>query len=141
MNESKRILNIAAYKFVEIEDLAELREKLRAKGGQLKLKGSILLSPEGINMFLAGEPEPLRQLLDDLAMDARFKGLEIKESWTPHQPFRRFLVKLKTEIIAFGVDGISPSKYTSPRISATELQSWLQEGRPLKLLDLSLIHI
>ena len=135
MNESKRILNIAAYKFVEIEDLAELREKLRAKGGQLKLKGSILLSPEGINMFLAGEPEPLRQLLDDLAIDPRFEGLEIKESWTPHQPFRRFLVKLKTEIIAFGVDGISPSKYTSPRISATELQSWLQEGRPLKLLD------
>ena len=81
MNESKRILNIAAYKFVEIEDLAELREKLRAKGGQLKLKGSILLSPEGINMFLAGEPEPLRQLLDDLAIDARFEGLEIKESF------------------------------------------------------------
>ncbi len=135
MSENQQVLNIAAYKFVALNDLAELRESLRKTGKKLGLKGSILLSPEGINMFLAGAPQPMQDMLAELRNDPRFADLEVKESWTAHQPFRRYLVKLKKEIIAFGVEGISPEEYTSPRVSAKELQAWLQEGRKVHLLD------
>jgi UPF0176 protein len=44
-------------------------------------------------------------------------------------------VKIKREIIAFGVQGIAPGRYTSPRVSARQLKQWLDEGKPITLLD------
>jgi UPF0176 protein len=45
------------------------------------------------------------------------------------------LVRLKKEIIAFGVEGIDPARRTSPKLSPRELKQWLDEGRPVTLLD------
>ena len=60
------ILNAAAYKFAELTGLPELRERLKAKCRSLGLKGSILLSPEGINLFIAGERAAVEVLLGDI---------------------------------------------------------------------------
>ena len=35
----------------------------------------------------------------------------------------------------FGVPGIDPAKRTSPKLAAKELKQWLDEGRPVTLLD------
>jgi UPF0176 protein len=45
------------------------------------------------------------------------------------------LVRLKKEIISFGVDGIQPGRSTSPKITPATLKKWLDEGRPITLLD------
>jgi UPF0176 protein len=45
------------------------------------------------------------------------------------------LVRIKQEIIAFGVEGIEPAKYTSPRLEPKVLKQWLDEGRPVILYD------
>ena len=50
----KGILNVAAYKFVPLKNLEGLRTELREKCFELGLRGTILLSLEGINLFLAG---------------------------------------------------------------------------------------
>ena len=52
--ESGKFINIAAYKFVAFEQLEERRQTLRGVVDELELKGTILLSPEGINLFIAG---------------------------------------------------------------------------------------
>lgn len=129
------VVNIAAYKFVALERLAERRSEMLALCRQLALKGSILLSPEGINMFLAGSRNSIDSLIVHLREDPCFTDLEVKESFSDYQPFSRMLVKLKNEIIAFGVDGIEPQRETSPRISPHDLKRWLDEGRPVTLLD------
>ncbi|MFM2028979.1 MAG: hypothetical protein RL517_170, partial [Pseudomonadota bacterium] len=51
----KPILNIAAYLFVSLDNLTELRAKILDECNQRQLKGTILLTGEGINMFLAGK--------------------------------------------------------------------------------------
>ena len=51
------------------------------------------------------------------------------------QPFRRMLVRIKREIIAFGVPGIDPAKRTSPKLAPAQLKQWLDEGRKLILYD------
>ena len=47
-----------------------------------------------------------------------FKNLEHKESWASKNPFYRMKVRLKKEIVALGVDGISPTdkvgQYVNP---------------------------
>ena len=50
-------LNIAGYKFVVLDDRDALRQPFKQKCDELGLKGTILLSYEGINIFVAG-PEP-----------------------------------------------------------------------------------
>ena len=132
---SCQILNIAAYKFVPLTNLGERRERLRPFCLELKLRGTILLSPEGINLFVSGTRAAVERLLDELRADAEIGGLEVKESFSDHQPFNRMLVRLKKEIIAFGVEGIDPQNSPSAKIAPTELKRWLDEGRPVTLLD------
>jgi UPF0176 protein len=130
-----KIVNIAAYKFLPLTDLRSLRTRLQTLCKDADLKGSILLSPEGINLFVAGEADSIERLLAELRSWPGLGDLQPKLSETDHQPFRRMLVRLKKEIIAFGVEGIDPSRRTSPKLSAKELKRWLDEGRPVTLLD------
>ncbi len=94
-----------------------------------------MLSPEGINMFLAGSREGIDALLAEVRSIEGLANIEVKESYSIDQPFNRMLVKLKREIIAFGVEGIAPAKRTSPKLPPQELKRWLDEGRPVRLLD------
>ena len=129
------VLNIAAYKFVDLDDLptlrAELREATRAHG----LKGTILLAPEGINLFLAGEAARMEAFLAFLLADARFSGMPIKRSFSDEQPFNRMLVKLKREIITMNRPDVRPARQSAPRVAPRELKRWLDEGRDVVLLD------
>jgi UPF0176 protein len=129
------ITNIAAYKFASLSDLKPLRERLTDHCRASGLKGTILLSTEGINLFIAGSRENVDQLLDELRAIPGLEGLEAKYSESADQPFRRMLVKIKKEIIPFGVEGIDPVRRPSPKLAARELKRWLDEGRPVTLLD------
>lgn len=129
------VLNVACYKFVELDDLESRRRLLRRRCHELDLRGTILLATEGINLFVAGERPSIEGLIECLENELGTGPLETKESFTEYQPFTRMLVKIKREIIAFGVEGISPARYTSKRIAPAELKQWLDEGRPVTLLD------
>lgn len=129
------VVNIAAYKFAQLGGLEKLRDRLRSCCKLAKLRGTIMLSPEGINMFLAGTREGIDELLSQVRGIEGLADIEVKESYSSVQPFSRMLVKLKREIIAFGIEGIEPGERTSPKLPAQELKRWLDEGRPVRLLD------
>ena len=132
---SSAFTNISCYRFAELADLKPLRERLLAFCKARRLKGTILLSTEGINLFIAGEPEKVDELVAELRRIPGLEALQPKHSPSDHQPFSRMLVRIKKEIIAFGVEGIEPAKYTSPRIEAATLKQWLDEGREVVLYD------
>ena len=134
------ILNIAAYQFVDLDNLDQRRQALRDICAHLALKGSILLSKEGINLFLAGTEAAIRAFTDYLCTDPLFVALNMrdvtfKESWSDEQPFSRMLVKLKQEIIPLGDASIRPKAHTAPAISPEKLKAWLDEERDFTLLD------
>ena len=129
------IVNISAYQFASLGDLKPLREHLIAVCRNWGLKGTILLSTEGINLFVAGNGKEINQLLLLLRGVVGLEGLTPKCSESREQPFTRLLVKIKKEIITFGVEGIDPVHNPAPRISAQSLKNWLDEGRSVILLD------
>lgn len=134
------VLNIAAYRFVTLTDLPALRDHLRGVAASRRLKGTVLLAEEGINLFLAGEPDAVREWLAVLTEDARFAGIEVKESLSDTQPFQRLKVKIKREIIRMDHPTIRPEGARAPAVDATTLARWLDAGhddagRPVKLLD------
>jgi len=132
---SPTIVNISCYKFVELDQLPERKAAIRHRAVELNLKGTVLLSSEGINLFVAGPQQAIRDFVEFLREDPAFSDLQPKESINDYQPFNRMLVKIKQEIIAFGIDGVAPTVRTSPKLSAAELRQWLDEGRKVHLLD------
>jgi UPF0176 protein len=131
-----RIVNIAGYQFAPLADLPALRQNLLTQCKASELKGTILISGEGINLFVAGGQPQVEALLETLRSIDGLATFSPKLSISDQQPFNRMLVKIKKEIIAFGVPGIEPARRTSPKIPPRELKRWLDEGRPVKLLDI-----
>jgi UPF0176 protein len=134
------VLNISAYLFTRIDDLQELQARLRTRAVDAELKGTVILAEEGINLFLAGETDPLRGFIDDLRSDVRFAALTTKESWSDDQPFRKMLVKVKREIIRMDRPAIRPETGRAPVVAPATLRRWLDqgvddEGRQVMLLD------
>ncbi len=122
------IVNIAAYKFVGLPDADDLREPLLARAQALALKGTILLAPEGINLFLAGTAEAIAVFLAQLREDARFADLEVKFSQSEAVPFGRMRVRRKREIIRMDHPTIRPEAGRAPSVAATTLARWLAQG-------------
>jgi UPF0176 protein len=138
------IINLSAYKFVTIESGADWRSRIVERCQSLGLRGTILLAPEGINLFVAGAPEQITTFMEYLRTDALFEGkfadLEFKESVSSAQPFGKMLVKLKREIITMKKPAIRPELGRAPSVGAATLRSWLDqghddEGRPVVMLD------
>lgn len=135
-----RITNIAAYLFVTIEDISGLRSHWLATCQALALKGTILIAPEGINLFLAGRDADIQAFLSEVRADARFAALQVKVSYSEHQPFRRMWVKAKKEIITMKRPLIRPEAGRAPAVEARTLARWLaaghdDENRPVVLMD------
>jgi RluA family pseudouridine synthase len=129
------VTNISTYRFAELTGLKDLREDLKVLCKAWGLKGTILLSTEGINLFVAGAAESIDRLLARLRAIRGLEDLSPKVSLSDAQPFNRMLVRLKKEIISFGVEAVRPVDYTSPKIAPRELKRWLDEGKPVTLLD------
>ncbi|MEI2418347.1 sulfurtransferase [Orrella sp. JC864] len=134
------VVNIAAYKFVTLQDAAELRAPLLERAQALALKGTVLLAPEGINLFLAGARAQIDAYLAYLRQDPRLADLQAKYSLSDEAPFKRLRVKLKREIIRMDRPAIRPQAGRAPSVPAQTLARWLAQGsddagRPLALLD------
>lgn len=128
-------INISTYLFTPLSGLDDLREMLRRTCRQGELKGTIILSPEGINVFVSGTRGSIDDLRSELRNIPGLEGLRPKESMSQSQPFRRMLVKIKKEIIAFGIEGINPGRRTSQKLPPRLLKEWIDSGQPLTLLD------
>ena len=123
------VLNISAYLFTRLVDAPDLRRVLRDRALAARIKGTILLAEEGINLFLAGDPQAVRGFVATLRDDPRFADLTAKESWSAEQPFGRLLVKVKREIIRMDHPAIRPEASRAPAVAPATLRRWLDEGR------------
>lgn len=134
------VVNIAAYKFVPLHDLPALRTEMLAQAQAARLKGTVLLAEEGINLFLAGAASDIDAWLQWLRADPRFVELEVKFSHSATVPFRKMLVKIKREIIRMNHPAIQPRAGRAPAVAPATLARWLDQGaddagRPVVMLD------
>ncbi len=99
----------AFYKFTTLDDYRERRQPLLNLCQQHHIKGTILLAAEGINGTISGTRSGIDAIFADLKTDPRFADLEYKESIATKAPFDRLKVRLKQEIVTFGVPTIDPT--------------------------------
>ena len=135
-----KVLNIAAYKFVELDRLPELQTAVHEALQTRAITGTVLLAEEGINLFLAAPSTAIHDFLAWLRQDPRLSDLPVKESWSHAAPFRRLLVKIKPKIIRMNHPAIQPAAGRAPAVDAATLKRWLDcghddTGRPVVTLD------
>lgn len=128
-------LNVAGYKFEPLENLDSVIPEFQNKCDELSLKGSVYLSPNGINFSIAGTEADIDTYIKFMEEDARFKDIPLKKTFSETQPFRRMKVRLKKEIISLGRDDINPSELTGNYISPKELFEMYEKKEDVIVLD------
>lgn len=104
MNPAESPVRVAAfYRFAPVADPQALAERLRARGEDGGIRGSIIIAGEGANGTIAGTPQAVDALFDALRAEPGFAGLAPRFHDAPAMPFARWKVKVKREIVTMGV--------------------------------------
>ena len=129
------VINIAGYKFQSLIDLEDLVPRFQLICDNLELKGSVYLSPNGINFSLAGSEKAIEQYLNFMEEDERFLNIPLKKTYSETQPFRKMKVRPKKEIISLGRDDINPIELTGDYVTPKELYAMYENNEDVIVLD------
>jgi UPF0176 protein len=132
------LVNLGFYRFYQIGDLVALRElrvRLQAICAELQMKGTILIAPEGINAMVSASLASIEAFKDFAREHLGIENPAFKQVHVPNHSFRRMLIKIKKEIIPVGDPTLQPCKQTGKRLTPQELKQWIDEHRPMVLLD------
>nr|AGQ18896.1 putative sulfurtransferase [Candidatus Actinomarina minuta] len=129
------VLNIAGYKFEPLDDVEVLVPEFQSVCNKLELKGSVYLSPNGINFSLGGSEESIQQYVQFMEQDERFLNIPLKKTYSETQPFRRMKVRPKKEIISLGRDDINPRELTGGYVTPQELYTMYENKEDVIVLD------
>jgi UPF0176 protein len=130
------IKNIAGYQFITIEDITSMRLQVQNICDQTHLKGTIFISPEGINLSLAGSGTDIDFAIEQLNSECGFKQLLFNTTYSAVIPFRRLLVKAREELVPTGSALDQADKDDQNYMTSEMLKQWLDEGKDFTLLDL-----
>ena len=108
-NHMNNITVCALYKFVRLENFADIKPSLQKVMEDNAVKGTLLLALEGINGTIAGAQSGIDNVLAFINSDTRLAGVSSKCSFHQDNPFQRTKVKLKKEIVTMGIEGIDPT--------------------------------
>ena len=129
------VVNIAGYKFEPLDDAIDLIPIYQQKCDELLLKGTMLISKNGINFSVAGTKQATDSFIDFIEEDNRFLDIQLKVTYSETQPFRRMKVRLKKEIISLGRKDINPREMTGEKISPEALKKLLDRKEEVLVLD------
>ncbi|HVE43678.1 MAG TPA: rhodanese-like domain-containing protein [Gammaproteobacteria bacterium] len=129
------ILNIAGYRFVSLSDIPQLKISFMTQCQMQDLKGTILLSEEGININLAGEVAKIEAFVAWLNEDTRFAHIRFHQNYSTTVPFRRLRIKQKKEIITLRQPTVDATSTRASSISPHVFKQWLDEKRDMIVLD------
>lgn len=90
------------YKLVPLPEFTTLRDPWKSLMLQQAVKGTVLLTPEGVNGTIAGPVAGVEVLLGAMKNHPSLSDLSWKTSFAPTNPFQRSKVKLKREVIPLG---------------------------------------
>lgn len=97
------------YQFLVLDNLVDLQSQFLQWCDEKQIKGTILIAKEGINANIVGKKEDLEIVIDNIKKTLDYKELDIKYALVKNIPFERMKVKIKHEIITFGIPEADPN--------------------------------
>ena len=110
------------YKFKKINFLKKHKTYLENEISNTSIRGSIIISSEGINGSLAGNSKDISKILKLLKKEFKFTKFDSRSiSTSRFQPFHKAKVKVKKEVVPLGLKINSASKRRNRYLSG---KSW-----------------
>ena len=110
------------YKFKKISSLRKNKNYLENEIFNTSVKGSIILSPEGINGTLGGQNSDIYKITKLLKKTFKFKVFNSSNiSTSRFQPFHKAKIKIKNEVVPLGLKINSENKKLNKYVSG---KSW-----------------
>ncbi len=105
---SEPIRVAALYRFARFEDCAAIRDVLAKVCREHRIRGTLILAPEGINGTIAGSDAGIAAILSEIRALPGCADLDVKLSRAAAMPFHRMKVRVKREIVTMGQPDIDP---------------------------------
>ncbi|HIK38721.1 MAG TPA: rhodanese-related sulfurtransferase [Geminocystis sp. M7585_C2015_104] len=121
------------YRFLPLENLRDLQEKMLTWCNQEGIRGTILLASEGINANIVGERQKLDVVIDQIKKILNCEDIEVKYAPVTDYPFRKMKVKIKREIITFG-PGANPNERVGIYVAAKDWNDLISQP-DVKVID------
>ncbi len=110
------------YKFKKIRSLKKYQLLFQKEISNNNIKGTIILSSEGINGTIAGRIDNINKIIKILKRQFQFKDFDSKNlSKSRFQPFHKGKIKIKNEVVPLGFKINSKNKRLNKYITGT---SW-----------------
>ena len=110
------------YKFKKIKSLKKFRSLFQSEFLNNKVRGTLILSPEGINGTIAGQKKSILKIKKILKKRLRFNKFDSNNhSVSKFQPFHQGKVKIKKEVVPIGLKIDKKSKKQNKYLSG---KSW-----------------
>ena len=116
---------ISFYVFVNLRNIDLKAELIKKKCNENKIKGLIIIAEEGINGTLSGSEKSLDELMYFLTNEICLCQMNIKEAFSKIHAFSRLKVKIKKEIVTFGISEILPYNKTGHYIEPADWNDFI----------------
>ncbi len=134
------LAHTTAYQFLDFDEDETLRRHLLEACERLQLTGNITLAPEGINLSLSGSEDGIGQIEQLLLDESPFKRLQFRRSRIATSPFSKLIVRFRPSLLPIQVDTPVARRQPGTHLPPQQLCQWLDEGRPLRLLDVRNVY-
>lgn len=136
MTNSPAYYVAAFYKFLKLENPAQVQIDLETKADELNIKGLVILGHEGFNSTCSASSEESFIAWKNFICDYfSCPNLFFKDSHSEKAPFRRFKVKIREEIVTTGIPEIMPPEGKNQHLSPEEWNKVLKEENDYVMID------
>tara|TARA_Y100000590_G_scaffold404420_1_gene491935 strand:- start:15297 stop:16244 length:948 start_codon:yes stop_codon:yes gene_type:complete len=133
MNSKLQFKIVSFYQFVNLKDIKNYQKLIYNFCSKNKLRGTIILSNEGINGTIAGIPNKIDEFIKYLD-NLHFSKLNIKESYSLNMPFYRLKIKVKKEIVTMLNESIDSNMPRGKHLNSEEWNN-LINNKDVLVLD------
>ena len=134
MNKKNKFLIYVFYRFVKVNDKKKLKLKIDNYCQDKTIRGTILISDEGINATISGANYDLLQVTKIIKTDLCIRKLNIKINVCNFLPFNRIKVRIKKEIVTIGIKNLDVNKSKAKYLNPSEWNKHLNDHN-VKIID------
>ncbi len=126
---------ITFYRFVKIKNIKKVKNKLDTYLKNKNIRGTILISNEGINGSLSGNINDVENTLKLIKINLKIRKLKSNANNVNFLPFNRMKVRLKKEIVSLGLNDINIKKINNNHVDADQWDKLISD-KNTKLIDI-----
>tara|TARA_B100001059_G_C17830687_1_gene584475 strand:+ start:2955 stop:3893 length:939 start_codon:yes stop_codon:yes gene_type:complete len=137
--KKKDIFVYSFYRFIKINEKTNVKKKLDKYFKNKLLRGTLLISNEGINGSISGTKEELINTIKFIKYLLKIRKLVININSINFLPFNRIKVRLKKEIVSLGKGKMNVNRLSAKLIHPSKWNKIIQM-KNVKLIDVRNIY-